>query len=579
MRKLKTGTRNGGSRLRSMMSALWSHDWVRRATLWVMIFLGIVIGVQFAYPKDRALPYAHIGDTSVGWKLHSELLPMLEDNFTETEVTLQAATQSSTLNLGDAGVSLQSDRAAAQLSAYPWWQRIVPFSLFVVRPSVARLPLEFNDTKLAATAETQSTKLHSEPKNGIVSVTDSGEVTVSAAEDGVTVSAATIQAALKSAKLHFGVNTVVLTPQLSSPSVTNEMVESVKTELAALLKTKLVITNSLDASAQYTPDAKTIATWIRIGDKLALSIDADAVQSYANDVAQNNLIAAGTTTVATTDGIEQSRTTGTSGRAVDNAALVESVSRALLSGGETAITMKFKTVAPTIVYQRSYSSSQKALQAYVEEIAAGKNIAIAVTQLTGAGWSASTNATKSVVAASTYKLFVSSVLFDKINSAQLHWSDAIQGTNVENCLRTTIVVSANNCAEQWISDWGRSTLNKALYAKGISSATTFTASDAAHTSAADLQKMLVGLHDKTLFNESDSSRLIELMKQQVYRKGIPAGSNGVVADKVGFLWDYLNDAAIVYHPRGTYVLVVMTQGQSWAKIAEITTQIEKIMYP
>ena len=176
-------------------------------------------------------------------------------------------------------------------------------------------------------------------------------------------------------------------------------------------------------------------------------------------------------------------------------------------------------------------------------------------------------------------LFISLLLFDKINAGQIHWSDSIQGTDVETCLYNTIHYSANNCAEQWINDWGRSWINSALYAKGFSNSNTFTASDATHTSAQDLKKLLVGLYNRTLFNASDANQLIGLMKQQVYRSGIPAGSAGTVADKVGFLWDYLNDAAIVYHPRGTYVLVIMTKGQSWGKIAEITKQIEKIMYP
>ena len=170
------------------------------------------------------------------------------------------------------------------------------------------------------------------------------------------------------------------------------------------------------------------------------------------------------------------------------------------------------------------------------------------------------------------------LLFKKINAGEINLTDSIQGTDVTNCLRKTIVLSANECSEQWIKEWGRRNVNSKLYGMGFSTATNFAASDATHTSAADLQKLLIGLHNRSLFNSSDASHLLGLMKQQVYRRGIPAGSKGVVADKVGFLWGYLNDAAIVYHPKGTYVLVIMTNNQSWARIAEITRQIEKIMY-
>ena len=50
-------------------------------------------------------------------------------------------------------------------------------------------------------------------------------------------------------------------------------------------------------------------------------------------------------------------------------------------------------------------------------------------------------------------------------------------------------------------------------------------------------------------------------------------------DKVGFIWDYVNDTAIVHHPRGTYVMTIMTKGQSYGAIAAMTREIERIMYP
>ena len=576
MKKLGQGVL---ARVKHWVKALWAHRLVRRIFGTLAIILCLVVGFQLMYPRSQALPNARIDGISVGYKAHDELMPLLESSFTSTKVTFSAEALTATVPLTEAGATFDSDAAAMQLSNYPWWQRLLPFSLFLKQTQVTHLPLTFNDEKLVETTGKLAAQLHSEPKNGQVTVGDDGVVAVSAAQDGVAVSADALKEAFKTTALHFGDNTLKVKPTLTAPAVTNDMVESVKVRLESVLKIQLSLRNSLEQGSIYTPDAKTVASWITIGDKLALSINKEAVQRYANTVAKNSLIAAGTTTVVVVDGIEQSRTAGAAGRAVNIDALSEGVSKALLEDGEKTVIIQFESIAPAIVYQRSYSSSQAALQAYLNDVSSGKNIEISVKQLSGAGWSASVNASKSVVAASTYKLFVSLLLLDKINAGQLQWTDAIQGTDVSTCLRNTIVLSANNCAEEWIAKWGRSAMNSALYAKGFSSSTTFTASDATHTSAADLQKLLIGLHTKTLFNESNSSRLISLMKQQVYRKGIPAGSNGTVADKVGFLWDYLNDAAIVYHPRGTYVLVVMTQGQSWGKIAEITAQIEKIMYP
>jgi hypothetical protein len=38
----------------------------------------------------------------------------------------------------------------------------------------------------------------------------------------------------------------------------------------------------------------------------------------------------------------------------------------------------------------------------------------------------------------------------------------------------------------------------------------------------------------------------------------------------------LDDAGIVFSPRGDYILVVMTDGQNWAKIAEIAAKIAEL---
>jgi hypothetical protein len=90
---------------------------------------------------------------------------------------------------------------------------------------------------------------------------------------------------------------------------------------------------------------------------------------------------------------------------------------------------------------------------------------------------------------------------------------------------------------------------------------------------------MIGLNDGTLVKGANRDRLLNNLGRHPYRYGIPTGSSGDVHDKVGFLWDYVHDAAIVKHPRGTYIMTVMTKGQSYAAIASVTREIERIMYP
>jgi hypothetical protein len=102
---------------------------------------------------------------------------------------------------------------------------------------------------------------------------------------------------------------------------------------------------------------------------------------------------------------------------------------------------------------------------------------------------------------------------------------------------------------------------------------------ATHTTANDLQKMMLGINDGSLMSGANKDRLLHSLATHPYRYGIPTGSSGQVWDKVGFLWDYVHDTAIVKHPQGTYVMTIMTKGQSYATIASLTREIERIMYP
>jgi beta-lactamase class A len=78
-----------------------------------------------------------------------------------------------------------------------------------------------------------------------------------------------------------------------------------------------------------------------------------------------------------------------------------------------------------------------------------------------------------------------------------------------------------------------------------------------------------------LLNTSNTDLLLRLMKTQQWRERIPAGvpSGIAVADKPGWLNDVQNDAAIVYGPKSTYTLVIMTNGASTSPLADLSRQI------
>lgn len=281
------------------------------------------------------------------------------------------------------------------------------------------------------------------------------------------------------------------------------------------------------------------------------------------------------------DGEETSRTSAPSGLAIAADELREGIERALFeSAAVKRLSARMVVVPPLVSYDRRYTSSQKGLKAYVEHVAMTENVMIAVSQVGGKRWSAYGRSDEQTVAASTYKLYVAAMLFKQISDGTLQWGSKILDTDIAGCLDRMIVASDNPCAEEFIRLLGGKSINEYLYSKGISRSTTLLMDDGlARTTAGDLEKMLRGVESGSIVSGSGRAKLLELMERQRYRAGVPAGSGGTVYNKVGFLWDYINDAAIVRHPKGTYTLAILTKGHSWGKVAEITRQIEQILYP
>jgi len=154
-----------------------------------------------------------------------------------------------------------------------------------------------------------------------------------------------------------------------------------------------------------------------------------------------------------------------------------------------------------------------------------------------------------------------------------------------------IVNSDNDFPESILDTYGLAGINEFLSSEGLYTPT-FIMNEEAMTTATSLQKMLVKLAraDAPFNNAHNRQWLLSLMKQQVYRDGIPAGAAAatkgtLVADKVGWLADTNNDAGIVTLPNGQrYVLVIMTHGHGqtsftgFPRMAKITKHVQKLVY-
>lgn len=541
----------------------------------------LVVVVQLAYPRDRALPLTRINNQYVIWQKHDVSVAQLQTYFESSDVSLTVGGKTITKRLSSLGALPDTTAMLAQLEAYPLWQRVLPFSFLFHRANVTNLAVYFDGERLSSQAELLARDLSRSPVNARLTL-KAGQVEATDPQSGYQVETQAVVAALSNGDFALRRTTpVTVAASVLAPSRTSQDIAPVRQQAIAALSHQVVI--QLPDGRQFIPDEATKASWLTIAQQdngmPSLGVDTSAVLAYVTALNDQIKIIPGVTTVKLVDGREVSRTEGESGSALDVAGLVARLSAAATASDVRTISAVIVPIAPTVNKQASYTSSQAGLQAYVDDLARTKDVHISVTQLDGQGLAASARADDSILSASTYKLYVSQVLFDQIDHGHLNWSDAMLDTDVSGCFERMIVVSDNACAEKFIAMFGRANIDALLYSHGISRATTFEATTGIRTSAGDLTKFLIGVQDGTLISGNNRVILLDKMSRQVYRQGIPAGSQGSVQDKVGFLWDYIHDAAIVHHPRGTYVLTIMTQYQSYGAIASITRQLERIMYP
>lgn len=203
--------------------------------------------------------------------------------------------------------------------------------------------------------------------------------------------------------------------------------------------------------------------------------------------------------------------------------------------------------------------------------------AVSVVDLSGKGrGTVSYNGSVQFTSASTYKIYVAYAMIHDVETKTRTWNSRLDRTTWDECLSRMIVNSDNSCPEAFISARGYDYLNNVVHSVGISSATRF-AYDDMRTTSDDLAKMLTMIYQAKIVTKESRDKLFDLMSKQVYREGIPAGVGGIVYDKVGFLNQILNDAAVVKSDTGDYALVIMTNGESWLYIARVASYVNSVM--
>lgn len=571
--------------------ARWLWPWhrvspqLRRRILIVAAALcGLMIGVQLCYPSSRALPSARLGETAIGGKTSDEIGADIREQAKRSTVALHSQDRLLVqVPAEQLGVRVRSDEVLRQATRYPWWLRLVPTSLFWAGPQVTEFAVSLDTEAVQHYRQQYAAQFDAPAVNALLKV-ENTRVVIEPSKKGAQLSQQQLADALRrEAYLAGGTTRIAVQATLTEPNIHQSALEPLRKRLQGAIDKKLVLQH---AKTTATPTAAVIASWLQIKqeqatkpDEIAVALDGAAITKYAAEQFRAATVPAGVTEVFLVDGVEQRRKEGVTGRTIDGGALTTTLTQQLLDETpQTTVAIPTRSLPPRIKRQQQFTKSQAGLAAYVQSLAEEGDIRVSVQQLGGRGWQASYRGGERSVAASTYKVYVVAYMLQEMREGRLKESDELNGTTVGTCIERTIINSDNPCPEAMLKKATQGVLNEFLRARGFSAATTFTGPYAT-TSTQDLVKAMRDIESGSLVAGAERDRMLGLMARTRHRQGVPAGSAAPrVYNKVGFLEGYLNDAAIVQHPGGTYVISVITKGKSWGTIAAIAKKVEELMY-
>lgn len=564
--------------------------WLRRARPWIASHRDLVRRIRYAcigllvftvafqvfYPSDKILPSVRVADRGVGGLLAKEASRELEKQFKDANIKVSTQDKTFSRTLIQVGANIDTNASAKAAAHYPLLERLIPFSSVAIMlgrntPAV----IQFDDEHLHNFAKEVSKEGYVPSVNASIAV-KKGKAELVPAKPSKEYAVKAVEDALRHAEFK-PKTTVLLAPTKVKEAVrTNDEVRDVLGDAQRAVDMELSVT--LDKE-KISVSEDTVGGWLDFVEDsktkhLQLGIKPDAVKKYLESIQPKIYKAPGTTKVILTDGKETGRTTGASGRGIEMERAISMLGDAVKKGEKTTMDIPIADIPPTVVYERKYSSA--GLSALLASITSSKgNYAIAAIDL-NTGRSASSNGSKQYIAASTYKLYVAYAVIREVDAGRMSWSETISGQSVASCFDKMIVISDNTCPKAFAARIGWQAIEDQVHSIGLSQSTQL--SPSLCTTASDLALFLSKVQNGSIVSGAGRDRLLDAMKRQSYtRAGIPAGVGVATADKVGDVDGYRHDAAIVYGPKGPYVLVVMTSGGSWSGIADSARQVHSFL--
>ncbi len=565
------------------------HKHVRRAVFTfhtLMIVVGILAALsiigQLLYPADRALPFAKVDTLEIGGLTLDEIEQKL--GTTAGDATLKIKTPQKIYETKWASIGLTIDDSATARAAamYSFWERLIPFSSFVrtLQTANATSIIIVNKERLRAFAD----KIAAENKQTATEadiVIQNGKVILQEGKGGFAFTVDDIEYQLQARP--FQVNSeITLQPRIVTADVNYEEL------IATKVRTEQIVTRALTLTIEdktFKPDATTQGGWLQVGEDpishvMTVQLKKDTLEKYLTDISAQIAMPAGVTKITLLDGQEVERVNGTSGKSINIATAMQMIEKALFDPKASAsVAMTLIEQAPSLSYTRTYSKGDIGLLALIRDWEADTygTYGIIVREIGGQNRYAEFQPDRAFVTSSTYKMFIAYDIFTKMERAEITNETVLDnGWTVNACMNEMILHSTNPCAIAFQNWLGWQTSEDMIHEAGFldTHVNNLNGGDK-YSTVRDETNFMLRLQAGTLLNDEHTERLLNLFKRQVWRGGIPAGvpRGTVVANKVGFYNGYVHDIGIIYSPKATYILGIMSRGGSDPVFANLSRRV------
>lgn len=555
------------------LKKLAAKKWQKPVFYGVIGLVGVGLLAQILYPNDRMLPLAVVDGVSVGGMKKSEAADKLNRAYREKKMAVMMGESKQAFanpSLSEAGIVVDNTKRL-NTTQYEWYKRLLPLSLFWGQTPQPVPSPQFTDATHRFVDEKLMPACRQEPVNATLSG-QGGELKVVPAKNGGSCEKNDVEKVVRAVKpaLDRTVVAKVTSLEVIHPAISDEKAAGFRDAFRDRIGKEIPM--KVGDQTIAIP-AREVISWLDFsidGEQIVPVINRNrSAEFIATNIAPKVEQKPGISKVTTIDFTEVSREEGASGVAVNIERTLKSIADVVSGANETGAVAITQPVPPTVHYTRTYSASDAGLSALLENYAKDHSgtFGVSLAELSGKKRRASYNGDTQFVTASTYKLFVGYSVLKRTESGKMDW-----GANAD-CFNKMISLSDNPCAESFLQSIGLGNVTNEMKELGLNDST-FMKTGGPFTTANDLAKFMGFLESGTSLTGTSRERMIGALNANVHRKGIPAGVEGRVADKVGFMNGLLHDAAIVYGPRGTYVLAIMSDGSSWATLADFARQID-----